>query len=248
MLSLHARYGDGRTFALPHGWESVRTDVLQTALRQTLGALESPRAVERLSAYYDPAGDYSGLLFAEAGDNPINSVSAGDLWAVATLSIKVNSRQARLIFGAASTRVATLLSELPHDASLTDLEHTPLGAAGTLNRMWDLYETFKTLLATETRRSEHWVFAAKLCARKRTALFPVRDSLVRDYLSDARRFRTGSGWPGDFSVDLQVFAYLVTHPEVLDGLRELERAVPHPVDQQRLRLLDAALWTRAKFG
>ncbi|MDT9591602.1 DUF6308 family protein [Nocardioides zeae] len=247
-MSELGEYGDGRTFQLPQGWRKARAEVVEMALRQTMDALAAPRAAERLTAYYDPQGNYSGLLFAEVGENQVASVTPADLWAVATLSIEVNSRQARMIFGTASARIGSLLSVLPHDAALTDLDHTPLGADGTLNRMWDLYETFKTLLATEAKRSEHWVFAAKLCARKRTALFPVRDSLVRDYLSGGRRHQTGAGWPGDFSVDLQLFAHLMTHPEVLDGLQELEREVPFPVDRHRLRLLDAVLWTRAKFG
>ena len=68
----------------------------------------------------------------------------------------------------------------------------------------NLHTTFKPVLATEEKGSERWVFAAKLCARKGPKLFPVRDDLVCRWLADGRRLRKGNGWPGNFSIDIQV--------------------------------------------
>lgn len=240
------QYADGRTYELPTGWDPVSDEVLETALDATLRALDDS-AVGRLATYYDPSGGYSGLLFAEEGENPPGTVTASDLWAVATLSIPVDSLQARQLFGGARSRVASYLSAIPHDAAITDLDHTPLGAAGTLERMWDLYATFKGLLSTETKQSNHWVFAAKLCARKRIRLFPVRDNLVCAYLGSVDALKRNDGRPGDFVIDIQVFAYLMTHPQVRSQLRELVRSPEHPVDGELLRLLDAVLWTKARW-
>ncbi|MFW6773201.1 DUF6308 family protein [Nocardioides sp. CPCC 205120] len=177
-----APYGDGRTYAIPSGWPETTEAMRATALEATLAALE-PGVVDRLDRYYDPDGGYSGLLFATAGDNPAYDVSAADLWAVSTLSVQVDSRQARRIFDASNARIVSLLHALPVDTALSDLEHSPLGSAVTLDRMWDLHLLFKTLTSTDDRDSNRWVFASKLCARKRPGLFPVRDSLVCQHLA-----------------------------------------------------------------
>ena len=50
--------------------------------------------------------------------------------------------------------------------------------------MWNLYHCFKTVMSSEEKSSNWWVFGSKLSARKRPLLFPVRDSLVCGYLSN----------------------------------------------------------------
>lgn len=112
--------------------------------------------------------------------------------------------------------------------------------------MYELQSTFRGLLSGGSQR---WVTAAKLCARKRPRLFPVRDNLVCEYLSGGRPLKTGDGWPGDFSIDIQVYGYLMTHPKVIAGLSwvrdELETGRAIRVDDEDLRLLDSALWMAA---
>lgn len=107
--------------------------------------------------------------------------------------------------------------------------------------MYELHVRFRDLLEGASHR---WVTAAKLCARKRPLLFPVRDNLVCRYLGGGRPLKSGDGWPGDFSVDIQVYAYLITHPDVVGALADLRARLEGDrlrVDAN-LRLLDSALW------
>jgi hypothetical protein len=244
-----AEYGDRRSFEVPGSWQAMSAEALSTAVDKTLAAMRSDRAPDRLRLYYDPEKSYAGLLFAEAGRNDPYDVTVDDLFAVSTLSIDIDARQARLLLdpGVKRTQVIRQLRRIPVDAALTDLGHAPEGSATTLDRMWDLYYSLRTLLATEERQSNHWVFAAKLCARKRPRLFPVRDSLVCHYLGDGRALKQGDGWPGDFHVDLPVFAHLVTHRDVRYELARLRDEVRDVLlDLEDLKLLDAVLWTAAK--
>lgn len=99
-----------------------------------------------------------------------------------------------------------------------------------------------------TTDSNHWVFAAKLCARKRPNLFPVRDSQVCGYLSGWKALGAGTGRLGRFSNDIQVFAYLMTHDLIEGKLAQLREAAAKArlrIDEEPLRLLDALLWTKA---
>jgi len=239
---LRAPYGDGvRTFALPPGWVPAGQEVLDHALTVTLDAIAGDAATARLSSYYDPDSNYAGLLFSGADDHAEHTITAGDLWAVTTLSMKIEPRQARLVFDAASKRAGVLLHAIPHDTALSDLEDAPGGSAAVLERMDELQGIFRTLLATDVKDSNHWVFAAKLCARKRPRLFPVRDNAVCTYLAG---HPLKKGGVGSFHIDIQVMAYLITHPTVLHELARLRNEIHVPVDED-LKLLDAALWTRA---
>ena len=77
--------------------------------------------------------------------------------------------------------------------------------------MWDLHDTFRSSLASDDHESIRWVFAAKLCARTGPLLFPVRDELVCRWLGGGHP-RNGDGKPGDFSIDIQAYAYLMLTP------------------------------------
>lgn len=244
-------YADGRTYAIPEGWPQASAEVLDVALRATLDALMEPEAIERLRRYYDPESAYSGLLFAEVGHNHDLEIGVDDLWAVSSLSIPVNARQGRLLLDQGSSRsnVHRQLQAIDATIAITDLDKAPLGSAATLDKMWDLHEALRSLLSTEERDSIHWVFAAKMCARKRPRLFPVRDTLVCQYLGGGQTLRTSRRRPGEFSTDMQVFAYLMTHQEVRDRLKAVRDGVTGvEVDRYDLRLLDAVLWTKAKWG
>ncbi|WP_410506740.1 DUF6308 family protein [Mycobacterium sp. 29Ha] len=120
--------------------------------------------------------------------------------------------------------------------------------------MWDLQHHLRSLLASDTRQSNYWVFAAKLCARKRPKLFPVRDSVVCRYLSGGKELagsvsQVQQGRLGWFSADIQVFAYLASNEELLRALNSLAnraQARDIRVDDEVLRLLDVLLWTRGR--
>jgi len=243
-MATTAPYGDSRTFTLPDGWEPVAGKVLKTAAEQALAALADD-AADRVANYYDRESRYAGTVFLDAQPNDPKGFDAADLYAVTTLNIRLDPRHGRLLLDAGPVRddVLRQLRNLGADLSITDLAHGPSGSAETLTRMYELHRRFKTLLYEDSNR---WVTAAKLCARKRPRLFPVRDNLVCEYLSGGRPLKPNDGWPGDFSTDIQVFAYLVTHPTVRSRLSWLRaELISVRLDDEDLRLLDSALWMAA---
>jgi len=140
-------------------------------------------ALERLARFYDPGSEYAGASFLDADPNPSDAIHAADLYAVSRLSITVTNLQGRLLLNdrGCVTRTKDLLAAIPPELTISDL------SASVLERMWNLQHHFRTLLATDTKQSNHWVFAAKLCARKRPVLFPVRDSVVCRHLSGGQQ-------------------------------------------------------------
>lgn len=246
-MTEHGHYAE-RIFTLPDGWSSASEEVLETATQQTLAALTGGSPVTGLALYYDRDGSYAGTMFLDAQPNDPYSIESADLYAVTTLSIKLDVRHGRLLLdeGAVRAGVRRQLRNVDADLPITDLEHGAGGSAETLARMYELQSTFRNLLSGESNR---WVTAAKLCARKRPRLFPVRDNLVCKYLGGGRPLKTGDGWPGDFSIDIQVYGYLMTHPKVVAGLswlrNELTEGNGLRLDDD-LRLLDSALWMTAR--
>jgi hypothetical protein len=244
-MTTTAPYGDTRTFDLPDGWKPVAEEVLTVAAEQTLAALAGDSTADRVAKYYDREGPYAGTLFLDAQPNDPNGLDAADLYAITTLSIKLDPRHGRLLLDPGPVREQALrqLRNLNGDLPITDLTHGLGGSAETLTRMYELHHRLKTLLDENSNR---WVTAAKLCARKRPRLFPVRDNLVCEYLSGGRNLTPNDGWPGDFSTDIQIFAYLVTHPTVISRLSWLRAELTSVrLDEDDLRLLDSALWMAA---
>jgi hypothetical protein len=244
-MSTTGHYADNRKYTLPESWNPLDEQTLQTALSQTLEALTDDDPLRRLAYFYDPLGEYAGTSFLDAGHNSATSIEADDLYAVSRLSITVTNRQGRCLLdpGSARDKAIDLLAALPTSLTITaSLDATVLG------QMWELHDLFRTLLATDTKDSNQWVFAAKLCARKRPNLFPVRDSQVCGCLSGWKALGAGPGGLGRFSNDIQVFAYLMTHDAITGKLTELRETAADAglrIDDEPLRLLDALPWTRA---
>lgn len=247
------KYADGRVYVLPNGWSHMEPDMLDSALAQARVALDlapssGPSAPDRLRAYYAVDGPFAGATFLDAQPQDDYDITAGDLWAVTTLSIDVPALTGRRLLLPGNTRstVHRQLRLLEPNRPITDL------APGMLDVMWTMYDSLRTVMASEEKSSNWWVFAAKLCARKRPELFPVRDNLVCNYLAAGRGLGTKRGQLGQFSTDLQVFAYLMTASDVRRRLLALYDALRADstlqVDVHMLRLLDAVLWTAAKHG
>jgi hypothetical protein len=116
--------------------------------------------------------------------------------------------------------------------------------AATLGDASDLYEDVKRALASpRAAKSDPWVTASKLCARKRPHLLPVRDSKVRKLLG----IPPGS----DHRYDWLVHRELVRTSEILSLLDEATAKAATPAGVQidipdsSLRVLDVALWAHA---
>lgn len=240
-----------RSYLLPTGWATTGEATLALATGQAWKALSAtpPRGrsvAARLGAYYRIDGKYAGATFCEVEPNDPFVMTATDLWAVTTLSIKVPPREGRRLLepGRLRTAIHRHLRRLPTDLPLTDLED------GTLDAMYDLYSELREVGSSEGRESNWWVFASKLCARKRPELFPVRDALVCGLLSGGKVLGGADGRLGWFANDLQVFAHLISNEDIRTRLRSLQSDLDGEsgvrADGSLLRLLDAALWTYAK--
>ncbi len=243
-------YADRRTYPLPPGWERVPSELLETALTATLEALGGT-AVDRVRSYYDPSTEYAGnLLTAEDGSpggvGP-HEIDASDLFAVSTLSIKVSAFVARALLrpGHTRTEVQKALTLVPTGLPITSLDASCNKDGCVLEALKDAYDAVRT---SNGGKSNMWVFAAKLMARKRPHLAPVRDNLVCTLLNGGAPLKRPG--LGTFATDLQVFAYLMTSKAVVTRLAEIRRVLGEQgqgdeLEPSDLRLLDVVLWTKA---
>jgi Family of unknown function (DUF6308) len=245
-------YGDGRVLYLPDGWQPVEPSMLDTALTMTRRALTGEQgsvehAADRLLRYYDPNGKYAGATFLGVPVTDAYAVTAADLWAVTTLEMKIPPDAGRRLLDPGPLRsiIKAELRDLPPDSALSATTPT------LLQHMSDLYNAIRTMLPPlGNRPTNQWVLSAKICARKRPELFPVRDSMVCRYLSNNRTMGGRPGQLGWFSRDIQMLAYLMTHPLVQQCLGEVRASISEvqptwAIDQSDLRLLDVVLWSEA---
>ncbi len=228
---------------MPQGWPIADPTTIETALARVNDALDDDATlVRRLRTYYRADGNYAGATFLDLSPNDPASVSASDLLAVTTLSIDIPPRAVRQLLepGAHANHVNGLLAAPELDPSIDLLTAT----TATVAVMSGLYEAVKAALApAHVRRSDRWVTASKLCARKRPHLFPVRDTKVSELLG-TRRLES-------YSIDWQVY-YAILGDRTLMG--QLERAVEQAnagdgvnVGDRTalLRHLDVSLWMHA---
>lgn len=245
-------YADGRQVMLPATWTPLEGQTRETAVGQVRSALAgTPDSLaDRVQHYYSPSRNFAGALLHQLEPNPTEDIVAAGLLAVGMLSMKIQPAQARALLltsGRKRTDVLTLLRAIPFGLPITSLDSQDPVVNNALGHMWDLQDTLRSLMDDQISGSNTWVFAAKLCARKRPYLFPVRDRVVCRYLAAGARLKRGQG-PGNFSIDLQLFAYLMSLEDIAKQLAELRCALhersyfPDPSD---LRLLDVVLWVTA---
>lgn len=198
-------------------------------------------APDRLARFYDTDSDYAGASFAQLPPIDPMDITASDVLATTLLSVQIGPRASRCILHDGATRDILL-------RKLRDVPDGELGGAGIpeLTAMAELYEEVKRALSADTVKNPNaWVTASKLCARKRPDMFPVRDRKVCDFLG-LRRFK-------NYQVEWQVFRNLMRDQDIIAAIDVMAKATEEVVvgrrlqlDDSRLRLLDAAIWTRAK--
>ena len=229
---------------IPPTWPAAPAELLGQAKDRALVSLNPggryPVAA-RLADYYDADLDYAGATFAGLAPISPDDVTASDLHAIALLSVDAGPGSTRRLLepGANRTEVLAALGNVPD----TDLL---VAGPGTLAAMETLHLAVKSALSAPTvAHPNAWVTAAKLCARKRPELFPVRDREVCGYLGllNARQ---------NYQVDWHVFRFLIGDQDVIAAIGAaveqtmdvaLEGSRRVRPDVSRLRLLDAALWT-----
>ncbi|SNR82222.1 hypothetical protein SAMN04488107_0053 [Geodermatophilus saharensis] len=229
---------------VPDDWPRPYGDEIEEALRIARAALsdDSARpATQRLAAHYDPAGRGAGTTFLELSPVAPTTVTAADLHALTVLNAPVNALTTRRLLDDEDTRadIKAALARLEPTADLATADWTTFLAMEALSQ--PIQAACRDPWASE---SNPWVTAAKLCARKRPRLFPVRDNVVCKGLG---LFGTSRRRLGDRRVDWQVFACLMRDRELVDRIDELAEQVrtAHGVrcDSVPLRVLDVALWT-----
>lgn len=235
---------DVRHYNLPIGWAPADESLLNDALERALSAWDGTEE-ERVRTYYDPASDYAGGLLTEIPETDPGQVDAADLFAVTTLSMRIHPKVARaLTIENSATRQAITRAlnpaVIPTGLPITALDQAPGDAGAMLATLQTAYLEFRS---ARTAQGNAWVFASKMCARKRPYLAPVRDNVVCRLLNGGA---LKSGGIGTFSVDLQVFAYVMSSADVTGRLGALRADLGSgtAVEASDLRLLDVVLWTK----
>lgn len=216
---------------------AVDSKILNTATEKALAALSDENTPQKLAAFYNPEKNFAGATFAGLEPNAPDRITATDLLAITTLSVDIPVRAVRRFLQdpAAEQALTEKLQALP-------AKPLELTTASDFELMEDFYGLAKNFLArADTTTSNPWVTASKLVARKRADLFPVRDSVVCDYL-EIRQLR-------DCTKDWFVFRTLMNTQSIQEELKKLPKKIkeaagssPVELDQEPLRLLDAALW------
>jgi Family of unknown function (DUF6308) len=230
---------------IPEGWKPLQSGLLADAKEKALEALQGDGlhpVQDRLACFYDTEGGYAGASFAQLQPVDPMDITASDILATTLLSVRIRARATRRILQDGATRDILL-------RKLRQLPDTELARAGVseLTAMAELYEEVKRALSADTVKNPNpWVTASKLCARKRPDLFAVRDRLVCAHLG-LTRFR-------NYQVDWQVFRGLIQDQEIIAAIDAMSASTQAAaagrhlrMDQSRLRLLDAAIWTYAKW-
>ena len=211
-------------------------DVVDRAREVSLRAT-SPQRYSSVAKYFAIDSNYAGALFLGVEPNAPDRFTPTDLFAVSSLSVNIPARGARRLLQEAHDE---------HDPikKLKDLTTTRLEDAkgADLEVMADFHHSVKkTLRRHGAKSSNAWVTAAKLCARKRPHLFPVRDRRVSEFLG----FHTGMTLVEEYAV----YRSLMNDHEVRRALEHLEEELRGREIQDGLilegvplRLLDAALW------
>ena len=156
--------------AVPGNWLRPSSDEVDAALEQVRRVLAAEGASELLAEYYDPKSAYAGDLYLGVEPNNPGEITAADLYAVSILNVQIGVSGCRsLLMNPVNTaETQRLLDLLPVDLDLVEASVEQLATASTL------HQHVRTCLGKNP-----WVVAAKMTARKRPRLFPVRDNVVR---------------------------------------------------------------------
>ena len=177
--------------------------------------------------------NFSGAEFDRYGSNAKNGITSDDLIAVTMLSIPISSNQLRGITPKEvcalmnrSDEIGALLRRIPSGPSLEQLSGRDFDrylAPGSPAD--DLYEL---ILGIIPRRR---VATNKLIARKRPALLPVHDTVVRGALG-----KTDNFWKSWWQA-------LHERGDIVDRLKQLRHEADKP-HLSLLRVADIVIWMR----
>lgn len=200
------------------------------------GVLRDARAEADLRTYFgvglanDQLPQYTGGRFeflAGGGDHPSvrDAFTPADLVAVGMLGVRVPGPVAlELLEGPLGRAAADYLREIPSNVPLwTDGAVSLIVRDSPANKLWHL-------LRHQGQKGVGWVIAGKLLARKRPALLPVYDDIVRCAL----------GRPPNFWTALRD-ALRRDDFRLLEDIRAIKSASEIPAEVTELRTLDVAV-------
>ncbi|MBL0888788.1 DUF6308 family protein [Myceligenerans indicum] len=196
--------------------------------RRTRKAVESiiaERGAELVAAYYSKPW-FTGRLFDDLGDNDPVSFTPDDVVAASLLDVRFGPQAVRALL--IDQRASELLAAIPPNVALWAVGEKEydavLGRGSAAWRLWDHLMGIPGIGGTR---------ASKVLARKRPALMPILDSVVRE------RVRLGKvdAWAS--------FHALLQDSELRARIDALAHGdLPPEVRPSTLRLLDVATWMR----
>lgn len=226
-------------------WEDLDPSQFTKARETIVHALD----VANLAAYYRTRGNYAGATFTGLQPNDPYDITATDLHAVSMLSVTVGPAATRRLLKPSLLREVVLhaLAHVPVDVKLEDADESHM------QRAWNLHASLKEALAPDgAKKSNCWVTASKISARKRPLLIPVRDHVVGKALGSAAHKSAQVYW--------HLIADALRDPDVQGALAAAQQRVESsvitgkwgsesgtelgPVDLETnpMRLIDVALW------
>lgn len=194
-------------------------------------------AVDYLQQYYSVGNDdqprYTGSRFeamAALNTEP-NMLGPADFLAVSMLSVNVPAEAAIRLLSRDTAIVRRLLSEIPADVDIVDVDPELLGGDSAAGQLWDVLRQSRDGLGPTT--------TSKLLAAKRPRLLPIWDSFVEQ----ATGLNTVGYW--------WKFQYVLADDQrrVWDWLEELRSLASNlPETIPALRLLDVLLWMSVRVN
>lgn len=179
--------------------------------------LATPNLADLVRAYFDPAGPFAGHTFDTLGHNPHDRFTEGDLLAVTLLDVTCSPPVIRELLDRPA-RWTSLLGAVSNTMPLWEMDADTYKAADTL---WQELVRLPGIGPTK---------AGKLLARKRPALIPIFDEVIRMLVSPSER---GLWW--DLHEALQDAERRARIDELAAGSSPLPTTV---------RLVDVAVWMR----
>jgi hypothetical protein len=213
---------------------------MSSAIDRINEAVQSSQAVDHLHTYFhepalsegSPPG-FTGAWFERLGEPSsadADQLTSADIVAVTTLSVGIPSQiTVKLLIGH-QERIAALLSDIPRDPPIWEVDADVLGPNGAAEELWELIRR----TGKGAKPANRWVSAHKLCARKRPALLPVYDREVAWLVvpEDGKWWRTA--WQA------------MQQPALRQRLTELHDRAGVPAEVTLLRTLDVVLWMEAR--
>lgn len=189
--------------------------------------LEGDEAVSLVKGYF--AEDHGVPWFTGAWFERLrgpaeapNRITPADIAAVGLLSVHIPTTASKWLLHEGSDEIAALLAGIPLDVELWQAEavgHIESGSPA--DQLWSLLDD---------QAGIGWVTAGKLCARKRPALLPVYDDVVKTALAP-----TGGFW-------VTLHEWFQATPAAVDRLRAIKEMSGVPDEVPLLRVLDIAIW------